>query len=82
MTTRYSRRCLVLAMLLASGCRVGPDYRPPAAPPGADAPLVSLRPGAETTETPAEQWWKLYNDARLDELLEEAFRANADLAAA
>jgi NodT family efflux transporter outer membrane factor (OMF) lipoprotein len=64
------------------GCRLGPKYQPPDRPPGADAPLVSLHPAAETDAQPPDDWWKLYNDARLDGLLREALAANADLAAA
>ena len=67
---------------LAGGCRVGPDYRPPANPPGAEAPLVSVRSDAETTIAPPDDWWKLYNDVQLDALLGEALAANADLSAA
>jgi NodT family efflux transporter outer membrane factor (OMF) lipoprotein len=72
---------LLLAGIVA-GCRVGPNYRPPAPPQGAEAPLVSLNSAAETTAQPPDDWWKLYNDERLDAVLQEAFAANADLAAA
>ena len=67
---------------LLLGCSVGPDYKPPAKPEGAEAPLVSLNDKAETSVEPPDDWWKLYQDARLDALLREAFTANADLAAA
>jgi NodT family efflux transporter outer membrane factor (OMF) lipoprotein len=72
--------CYVLCSLAA--CRVGPDYRAPVKPAGAEAPLVSLNPAAESTTPPPDLWWRLYNDAQLDGLLQEAFTANADLAAA
>jgi len=74
--------CFVSAVALLSGCSVGPDYKPPAKPAGAEAPLVSLNDKAETPVEPPDDWWKLYQDARLDALLREAFAANADLAAA
>ena len=80
--TRLRSVPAVSLLLLLSGCRVGPDFRTPANPPGADAPLVSMQPTAETTDPPPDEWWKLYNDARLDALLTEAFTANVDLAAA
>ena len=70
------------ALTLLSGCSVGPDYKPPTKPEGAEAPLVSLNDKAETPVEPPDDWWKLYQDARLDALLREAFAANADLAAA
>jgi NodT family efflux transporter outer membrane factor (OMF) lipoprotein len=69
---------LVLAAL-ASGCAVGPAYRPPVPPAGAVAPLVSVNPAVETTAAPPDDWWRLYEDPRLDGYLREAFAANADL---
>ena len=74
--------CLGCALTLMSGCSVGPDYKPPTKPAGAEAPLVSLDDKAETSVEPPDDWWQLYQDARLDALLREAFTANADLAAA
>jgi NodT family efflux transporter outer membrane factor (OMF) lipoprotein len=44
--------------------------------------LVSLNTAAETPAPPPDAWWRLYDDARLDSLVEEAFRANRTLAAA
>jgi NodT family efflux transporter outer membrane factor (OMF) lipoprotein len=71
-----------LALAVVAGCRVGPDYRAPTPPPGSEAPLVSLDVSAETSAPPADEWWRLYQDPRLDLLLDEAFAANTDLAAA
>ena len=73
---------LLAAVVLLAGCTVGPNYRPPAAPEGAAAPLVSLDPAAETNAPSPDDWWRLYNDPRLDALLNEAFAANTDLKAA
>ena len=71
-----------LALVLLPACHVGPNYRPPPMPSGAEATLVSLDPAAETASAARDDWWRLYSDARLDALLQEAFRANADLAVA
>jgi len=64
---------------LASGCAVGPAYRPPVPPAGAQAPLVSVNPAVESVAAPPDDWWRLYEDARLDGYLYEAFAANTDL---
>jgi NodT family efflux transporter outer membrane factor (OMF) lipoprotein len=73
-----------LATLFAAlfGCAVGPHYQPPVPVEGAQAPLVSLTPSAETAAQPPDDWWQLYHDALLDQLLREAFGANNDLKAA
>jgi multidrug efflux system outer membrane protein len=72
----------VLTGACLAACRVGPNYHAPELPPKADAPLVSVNAAAETTATPPDAWWRLYEDPRLDELVQEALKANYDLAAA
>ena len=69
--------CATLAGL--SGCAVGPDYKAPKPVDGAEAPLVSTTPTAETVAEPPDDWWQLYHDTELDGLLQEAFKANTDL---
>jgi outer membrane protein, multidrug efflux system len=73
---------VVVALAELAACRVGPNYQAPALPPGADAPLVSLNAAAETSAQPPDDWWRLYNDSRLDALVQEALRKNRNLAAA
>jgi NodT family efflux transporter outer membrane factor (OMF) lipoprotein len=73
------RCCCVAGLLTALGCALGPNYHPPARADGADAPLISRTATAETTAEPPDDWWRLYHDALLDRLLQEAFAANADL---
>jgi NodT family efflux transporter outer membrane factor (OMF) lipoprotein len=65
-----------------ASCRVGPNYRPPELPKDAEAPLVSINSALETPTAPPDAWWRLYDDRRLDDLVQEAFNANRDLAAA
>jgi NodT family efflux transporter outer membrane factor (OMF) lipoprotein len=65
-----------------AACRVGPNYHAPPLPEKADAPLVSLNAAAETTAAPPDAWWRLYDDSRLDQLVQQALTANRDLAAA
>ena len=80
-----SRRHAALGALIVASlaaCRVGPNYHAPALPKGAEAPLASLNPAAEMPAPPPDAWWRLYNDSRLDALVEEALKANRTLAAA
>jgi NodT family efflux transporter outer membrane factor (OMF) lipoprotein len=78
------RRAAVPAMLLGvlsglAGCTLGPDYHAPKPAEGAEAPLMSVTPKAETTAEPPDDWWELYHDRMLDGFLQEAFAANRDL---
>jgi NodT family efflux transporter outer membrane factor (OMF) lipoprotein len=65
-----------------SACRVGPNYHAPALPSGAEAPLTSLNTAVEVAAPPPDAWWRLYDDSRLDALVQEALSANRMLAAA
>jgi NodT family efflux transporter outer membrane factor (OMF) lipoprotein len=71
-----------VAVLLLMSCHVGPNYRPPALPEGAPAALVAVNTAVETPMPPPDAWWHLYNDPRLDALVQEALQANRELAAA
>ena len=51
MTRRYLIAPYTLLSLL-SACRVGPDYRAPADPAGAEAPLVSFNATIESPIQP------------------------------
>ena len=77
--THVRRASLLTALAALFGCTVGPRYQPPALADGAQAPLVSLTPTAETSAQPPDEWWRLYHDALLDQFLQEAFTANTDL---
>jgi NodT family efflux transporter outer membrane factor (OMF) lipoprotein len=73
----------VAATLALGACSMAPAYKVP------DAPVApQFQPGGPwTTAAPADQlpregWWKLYGDARLDDLEDQLLVHNADLAAA
>lgn len=72
---------LSLTILLTS-CVLGPDYKPPAPPPGATAPFVSANPVYASTAPVPNNWWRLYDDPQLDALVVQAFAANADIQSA
>jgi outer membrane protein, multidrug efflux system len=60
-----------------SGCMVGPNYHVPATP----APPAYKEPApASAIAVPAgEAWWKVFNDATLDDLEKQAIDANPDI---
>jgi outer membrane protein, multidrug efflux system len=70
MSSRLPRPVLAVLLAASAGCAVGPDYHPPALAVGAQAPLVSVTPMAESTSEPPERWWELYHEPLLDRYLE------------
>ena len=82
---RAAGLCLLLAALAAC-TTVGPNYQLPQGSALAQAgehPLALDAHGSAAVD-PAQaavegQWWKLYDDARLDALVEQALQANAEL---
>lgn len=74
-----NHRLLLLpsAMLLAS-CQLGPDFILPAT-----SGSSQWKETRDTTPNPLpDDWWKLFGDAKLNQLVERSLAANNDLAAA
>jgi NodT family efflux transporter outer membrane factor (OMF) lipoprotein len=93
MIARYS--ALAAAALLLASCEVGPDFNPPKIP--ADAGYTPEKQPAATAETDIAggvaqsfvagkdipgQWWTLFHSEPLNQLIEEALKANPTLDAA
>jgi NodT family efflux transporter outer membrane factor (OMF) lipoprotein len=81
-------------LLLISGCAVGPDFKRPSPPPvksytsqpltqakSAEAASVHPQQFAEGRDIPAE-WWTLFHSPHLNQLVEQALKANPSLGAA
>ncbi|WP_442680265.1 efflux transporter outer membrane subunit [Sphingomonas sp. ASY06-1R] len=83
MATAFSYRtggCL--ALLLLSGCAVGPNFHQPSAP--ADAAYANV-PANDHTVVEADipgDWWTLFKSPAIDALVRRGIAANPDLAAA
>ncbi|QVQ25931.1 efflux transporter outer membrane subunit [Achromobacter deleyi] len=91
MIQRLTRGSALLAILLVlAGCAVGPTYeRPAAATPAAfkEAALPAAEAGTWKPAEPSEDalrgaWWKVFGDEGLNQLEEEAQKANQNLQAA
>ena len=76
-------RNLILAaasMLALSACTVGPRYVSPVPAAPSQAPfLEATKSPAFSGEQPPGQWWSLFGDPLLDQLVGEALTANTDL---
>jgi multidrug efflux system outer membrane protein len=76
------RRALMVFAFALSGCMLGPDYQRPQTPlptAYADAPTVSA--GTVSTTIGAD-WWRLYDDPTLNDLVATAISENLDVVAA
>lgn len=75
---------LMATLGLAACTTAGPDYRPPASSAAttaaAQGDFHSATGPLIAGEVPLpDHWWRLYDDPRLDTLIEQALAANADL---
>jgi len=89
------RAVAAVAAALLGACAVGPDFQRPQAPqvqgytaaplPQKTAAGAGRAGGAQTfvngADIPA-QWWTLFHSSKLDALVEQALKSNADVAAA
>jgi NodT family efflux transporter outer membrane factor (OMF) lipoprotein len=75
----------VFAALSLTACHpVGPDYKVPDdalvnAPTATSGFVGADRPSVAKQDSPADRWWVLYTDERLNRLVEQALTANTDL---
>lgn len=75
---------LLIVMVLAAGCAVGPDYvRPDTQVPQAWHSLSQPRPAPPSVAVPRAvtliQWWQSFKDPILDSLVQMAVNSNLDL---
>ena len=75
-----------LALLLLAGCAVGPDYQRPAALADASAPAfkesAAWKPAQPGQADSQQAWWAVFQDATLNQLLEQAMQSSQTLAQA
>ncbi len=76
---------VLLALLVLTGCAVGPDYRQPdvaATAPAAFAEAGPWQVAAPKDDLPKGSWWKIFHDPALDTLETQAAAASPTLQAA
>ena len=65
--------------LTLAACAAGPNYVAPKPAPAAAGPFVSATPPVFSTDPIAKNWWRLYEDPVLDELIADALKSNTDI---
>ncbi|HZU95946.1 MAG TPA: efflux transporter outer membrane subunit [Planctomycetota bacterium] len=73
---------LALAFVFGGGCAVGPDFDQPSALTPEGVATLASSSATFTANEPAERWWAVFADPRLDALIEEARLKNQDHQAA
>ena len=68
-----------LSALALSGCAVGPDYVASPSRPASSGPFISASDPAFAPSPLPEDWWRLYDDPVLDDLVADALAANTDV---
>jgi NodT family efflux transporter outer membrane factor (OMF) lipoprotein len=76
---RKSRKATLLLSLLASACASGPDYQRPETPAASAGAFVTTAEGIDPAHALPDNWWQLYRDPVLDDLVKQALSANTDL---
>ena len=71
-----------VSLLLAGGCRMGPDFSPPTAGLPQSWPQTPGTSDKLDEQAGPDRWWQLFGDAELDSLIERAAVSNFDLRAA
>ena len=69
-----------VSALALSACAVGPDHVAPIPPVAASGPFLSAdNPAIAAPAAVQGDWWRLYNDPVLDQLVADALAANTDI---
>jgi multidrug efflux system outer membrane protein len=83
----YNRTCVVGTLLvgvifLVTGCTVGPNYKPPEMEMPQEWQHISEDVFSTATDANNAEWWKIFTDEDLDELIRQATQNNRDIKAA
>ncbi|ADB15952.1 RND efflux system, outer membrane lipoprotein, NodT family [Pirellula staleyi DSM 6068] len=73
-----SSGCTGIGSYFRNGFKVGPNYAKPAAPVSNDW-IDSYNPKVQRGEMLSADWWKVFNDKRLDAVIEIAYQQNISI---
>lgn len=75
---RFAPISALTVAAVASGCAVGPNYRPPAAA-SLGVPASYSTPAADAAAANRERWWTGFNDPELTRIVDLALAQNLDI---
>jgi len=82
-TTAFTAAMLLAGCIVLYGCAVGPDYkRPDVETPSSFKESADWQPARPRDAAPRGDWWTMYGDARLNELVAKVDVSNQTIAAA
>ncbi len=84
-TIKFQQMAVLLALMVLSGCAVGPDYQRPEAttiPAAYTGVSDEWKIAVPQAHLPKGNWWEMFEDGELNRLEAEAATANQDLKAA
>ena len=74
------RNLMIAASALAlAACATGPDYAAPQTPATSAGAFIAASPAVDTLKPVKADWWRLYDDPVLDQLVADAIAANTDV---
>jgi len=74
---------ILVALLMLTGCMVGPDYhKPDVTTPAAYKEAKDWKPAEPKDEAPRGHWWEIYSDADLNGLVSQVEISNQNILAA
>jgi multidrug efflux system outer membrane protein len=73
---------LIVSLLALAGCAVGPDYQRPAAALPENFQQATAQAVAPAASPVAKEWWQLFQDPTLNDLVAKALTQNFDLQSA
>src|ERR1700752_3084777 len=70
---------ILAVMVLQAGCTMGPTYKRPAVDVGQEYRAPAPQPAGQASSLGNEQWWQVYQDPVLTQLIHTAIAQNYDV---
>ena len=72
-------KCLMLAVIVLTGCTVGPNYKRPSVAMPQNFRAPDPLPPPQASSLADLKWWEVFKDEKLQDLIRAALAANYDI---